>query len=59
MAISYFYWTCKANIHSNYAPDTLVYIASQTGTAIGPPGQQNQHTQSCHQELGITFWVTV
>lgn len=33
------YWTCKANIHRNYSPDSLVYIASQTGT--GYYNQQN------------------
>lgn len=40
MAISYFYWTCKANIHSNYAPDTLEYIAQQTGGQSGHEGDQ-------------------
>ena len=41
MALKYFYWTCKANIHSNYAPDTIEYIATQTGWDTGQEGQQN------------------
>ena len=42
MAIMHFYWTCKASIHSNYSPDTIVYIAEQTGHEIGTDyGQQN------------------
>lgn len=41
MAYSYFNWTCKAQIHRNYSPDAVDYIASQVGTAYGPTGQQN------------------
>ena len=41
MAVGLYNWGCKANIYSNYSPNTLLYIASNYGSNLVTVGQSH------------------
>lgn len=41
MASGYYNWSCTANIYSNYSPNTIVYVVSNSGRNYVEQGQQH------------------